>query len=142
MDARQPYDGNVATLPAKEAEQNAKMLDKELTEAWSLVATDKAGKLVEVVTARWWMGRSRTASVRYCSVWVRCADGAWHSGHGTAGGYGNCKMSAAFDEAVKSAGIALARNVHGTGQSTVRLAMEAIARAAGYSDCPTLLVEH
>ena len=57
MDARQPYDGNVATLPAKEAEQNAKMLDKELTEAWSLVATDKAGKLVEVVTARWWMGR-------------------------------------------------------------------------------------
>ena len=137
-----PYDCNVATIPPpSERGQNARQQDSEMVTAWSAVCV-KDGLPVEVVTARWWMGRSRNASTQTCSLWVRCADGEWATGKGRARGYGYCRMSAAFDEAVTSAGIKLARNVHGTGESTVRIAMAAIAAAAGYEGCPLLIVEH
>lgn len=96
------------------------------------------GELTAPVEVRWWMGRSNNASVVYCSVWVRCKDGSWSSGYGTAGGYGYHKESAAFAEALSSAGIELVDDegrptyIGGAGDREVDRAIEAITRAAGY----------
>lgn len=126
---------NTATLPAKHTE-NARNLEpqKERTDSRKLLAFAD-GEFRELVDARWYMARrSDGASPIYCSVWVTDQRGnRYFAGHGKAGGYGYCKLSGAFDEAVTSAGIKLAKNVHGTGMSTVHDAMLAIAVALGYS---------
>ena len=67
------------------------------------VLTVKKGEISEIITARFYMGRSAQASVVYCCLWVpgKC------SGYGTAGGYGYHKESAALQAAINSAGIEL-----------------------------------
>jgi hypothetical protein len=129
--------------------------EKELINAYSVVAVHK-GRPVEAVTARAYMGRSRNASVVYASIWCRPADrnAAWAAGHGSAGGYGYHKESAAFDDAIMSAGIDLYGDVYGredkptkrasiagVGESAMRDAFEAIARALGYRG-QLVMVQH
>lgn len=125
-----------ATLPDHDT-QNARNMEpeKELVERLVLVATAPDGTLVDVVDARWYMARrSDGASPVYCSVWIRSPLLArWLAGRGKAGGYGYCKQSAAFSEAVDSAEIKLSRRVDGVGMEAVREAMNAIAKAAGYT---------
>ena len=150
---RPPYDTNHATLPAEET-QNARNLggDKETIERTCLVVFSQAERsriqkrdaengwrsrgdegFRTVVDARFYMGRSGSASTVYCSIWVHTKDGKGYSGHGKAGGYGYHKQSAALADAIRSAGIKLAGDPSGCGDSAMRHAMEAIARAAGYS---------
>jgi hypothetical protein len=111
---------------------------KELIEAMSIVVSAPDKRLHEVCTARWWMGRSKEASVIYASLWVRRprtvdkegnleSNSCWWSGTGSAGGYGYHKVSAALDEAISSAGITLSRSVSGTGEC--EQALMAIAQA-------------
>lgn len=133
--------------------ENARHLDnKELVSAYSLVVRLPSGELREVVTARCYMGRSTSASVVHAVICIRCADGHWTSGSGSAGGYGYHKESAALADAVKSAGIKLKEldrtdrpdrwfDFGGTGTSYYPQVFEAIARAAGYRG-RTLLVSH
>ncbi len=165
-----------ATLPAIET-CNAKNLqgEKEEVDSRVLMAFDakerkrcQAGTypqasdgMATVLTARWWMARSGDgASPVYCSVWINTRDGRSFSGHGKAGGYGYCKSSAAFQDALDSAGVELSAlsehydaetrerttgprkraSVAGVGESAVREAAEAIARAAGYGRCPQVWV--
>lgn len=79
--------------------------DKELTAAYSIIGKVN-GELREVVVARCYMGRSSSASVVYCSLWVHA--GELHcSGKGSAGGYGYHKPSAALQDAISSAGVEL-----------------------------------
>lgn len=134
-------------------QDNARRPDnKELVSACSLVVRLPSGELREVVTARCYMGRSASASVVHAVIWVRCADGHWTSGSGSAGGYGYHKESAAIADAIKSAGIELKDldrtdrkdrwfDLGGTGTSHYPQVFEAIARAAGYHG-RTLLVSH
>lgn len=103
--------------------------EKELCRGMYVIGT-RNGKLDEVVTARFWMGRSASASVVHCSVWVRC-DPHWTSGKGKAGGGGYHKMSAALQEALSDAGITLDEPIDGCGDSAMEKALEAVARAAG-----------
>ena len=132
--------------------ENAKRPDnKELVSAYSLVVRLPSGEMREAVTARCYMGRSASASVVHAVLWVRCADGEWTSGSGSAGGYGYHKESAAIADAVRSAGIELKDLENdckdhwfafgGTGESYYPQVFEAIARAAGYRG-RTLLVSH
>lgn len=103
------------------------------------------GELRTVCTARFYMGRSRTASTVYCALWV---DGPGYcSGKGTAGGYGYHKQSAALADAIRSAGITLTganyahmpekldfkkpAHIGGCGGGSMNTALKAIARAAG-----------
>ncbi len=113
-----------------------------------------AGKLCEVVTARFYMGRSRNASTVYCSVWVHC-EGIHTAGHGTAGRWGCHKSSAALSAALSSAGIELWGSpydkegedtqkgerayISGCGDSAMRSALLAVARATG-ADCSEYLI--
>lgn len=62
-------------------------------------------EIKEIACARFYMGRSASASVVYCCLWLHGDAGA--SGRGSAGGYGYHKKSAALDEAIESAGIEL-----------------------------------
>lgn len=134
-------------------QENARRPDnKELVSAFSLVVRLPSGELREVITACCYMGRSASASVVYAVIWVKCADGHWTSGNGSAGGWGYHKESAAIASAIKSAGIELKdmdrtdRKDHwfdlsGTGTSYYSQVFEAIARAAGYHG-RTLFLSH
>jgi len=132
--------------------ENAKRPDnKELVSAYSLVVRLPSGEMREVITVRCYMGRSASASVVHAVLWVRCADGEWTSGSGSAGGYGYHKESAAIADAISSAGVTLQylendRKDHwfdlgGTGTSYYPQVFESIARAAGYRG-RTLFLSH
>ena len=70
-----PYPKLTATLPTAPDISNAVNHGgkKELIDATSVVVFAQ-GELHEVCTARWYMGRSRAASVVYCSLSVRRKD--------------------------------------------------------------------
>ena len=132
-----PYKGNIATLPDAEHISNARNYwqEKELVNRLQVVA--KVGDEYETpIDARFWMGRSRSASVVYCSIWVhgRINDYKDWSGRGTAGGGGYHKESAALDAAIRSAGIVMDSHFGGCGEGAMRHALTAIAVALGYED--------
>jgi hypothetical protein len=134
-----------ATLPA-ETVSNARNYggDKETVTRLCVVGK-KNGELCSIVEARFYMGRSRDASTVYCSLWV--SGEKWCSGSGKAGGYGYHKESAALDAAIRSSGIFLGganystnegridykkrAAIGGCGSDSMRMALKAIARAAG-----------
>ena len=112
--------------------------NKETVDTYDLVAY-WAGQLIHPICVRWYTGRSNSASVVYCTIWVHSS--ANHetliescSGSGSAGGYGYCKRSAAFADALESAGIRLNHSIGGTGMGRVRSAIEAIGRGLGYDE--------
>lgn len=127
-----------ATLPAEDTSNGKNLGDtKETVETRIMVAKERTGMRV-VVEARWYMARrSDGASPIYCSVWIQ-ANGRYFAGHGKAGGYGYCKRSAAFQDALDSAGIKLAYSIDGRGMSEVDRAMEALADALGCDTDPLL----
>lgn len=114
-----------ATLTTQNRNAENYGFNKEMIKALSVVALDNHGKPVEVITARWYMGRSSSASTMLCSVWIH-APGFHTSGSGKAGWYGYCKSSAAFADAITDAGIELSEPVHGVGSSAVIEACRAI----------------
>jgi hypothetical protein len=91
---------------------------KELVSTWNVIGKIK-GELKTVVTARCYMGRSRSASTVYASVWIH-GDDIYTSGHGSAGGYGYHKESAAIDDAITSAGIELYGSAYADKDGMVR----------------------
>ena len=123
---------------------------KEVVRRWSVVVAGERFPykrdlrsfpfLREPITVRWYMGRSSSASVVYCSVWVRGVDHEW-SGHGKAGGFGYDKYSASFEDALSGAGIKLSSSIHGAGDMAVRGVLKDVIQAIGYSGCPMLIVE-
>lgn len=120
-----------AKLPAEFSPNGRNYSDeKEMTAAYIVIGIGSSRSDVkEVATARFHMGRSKTASRVYCSLWVhgRC------SGHGWAGGYGYHKPSAALDSAIRSAGITLEGDeISGRGESAMLDALHAIGIAAGF----------
>jgi hypothetical protein len=58
------------------------------------------------------------------------------SGTGAAGGYGYHRPSAAAAEAIRNAGFELSEDISGRGDSSIELAVKAIAEALGYPNCP------
>lgn len=112
----------------------------------------------QVIVARTYMGRGRSASQVKAAIWVALSDkktpAGWEYGHtsgaGCAGGYGYDKASTAIADAIESAGIELygttyqrhgekvdfKKRVHfgGAGSSATRSALLAIAYAAGWND--------
>lgn len=139
----------------KDQVSNARQPDnKELIDTINVVAKrrnyDGKISLRAIVTARFYMGRSASASVVYCCLWVHGrtkAGEVYTSGAGTAGGYGYNKESAALATAISSAGIELygdqyerdtsaKRNkqparIDGCRSSAMDGALRAIAKAAG-----------
>ena len=119
-----------ATLPAKDV-MNAKWKDGKEQVSFYAVSAWTGEAFEQPITVRVWMGRSRNASTVYCALWChnREGNGRSFSGAGSAGGYGYHKESAALDSAIRSAGISLDRRIRGVGDSAMRDALGAIARA-------------
>jgi hypothetical protein len=136
--------------------QNGKNYGGEKETTLRMIVVGKRGKeLAPIVEARFYMGRSSSASNVYCSLWVHGAE--YCAGHGVAGGYGYHKESAALQGAIKMAGITLfgsnyARahdqkrvnfkdlaHIGGCGYGSMETALKAIARAAGAKG-PLLIV--
>lgn len=144
------------------AVSNAKMPDTPMVSAWSFIVKHN-GELREAITVRTYYSQrgSGMQPVRAC-IWISPADsnGEWHSGRGSAGGYGYHKESQAIADAIDSAGITLWGATYerqdepvsfknrvyfgGTGSSSYQRVFEAIARAAGYhiGKGSSLLVSH
>ena len=111
---------------------------KETIASWTLIAFED-GKFKELITARWYMGRSSSATQVDCAVWFHSAimessHAQWTdcSGRGKAGGGGYCKKSAAFEYAMNSAGIKCDEGIEGRGMSVVEDAMIALAKQQGF----------
>jgi hypothetical protein len=68
-----------------------------------------------------------TGSAFHCCAWFHSAD-SYGTGYGKATGSGYCKESAAIDEAIANAGIALEKRFGGRGESAIRDAALAIGR--------------
>lgn len=130
-----PYEGNAVVSLSEKVHTNARNLngDKELVRSLKYLATNDAGEIVDVVEVRWWMGRSRNASMVHCSIWVRVGH-EHRSGYGTAGGWGYCKESASLDGAITSAGIKLEAHINGCGDAAILHAVRAIGARAGFPD--------
>ena len=93
----------------------------------------------EIIDLRLYMSRSGDgASPIYGSIWIN-GNNQHTSGSGTAGGYGYHKGSAAAGDAISSAGIVLDKDINGRGDSAIKEALTAIARAMGFND--TCIVE-
>lgn len=129
-----------------------------------LAKTKHCNEVRGIVDCRVYIGRSRSASTVYASLWVHAFE-CLTSGTGKAGGWGYHKESAAIEHAISDAGIELygsaygepcrwnydekceytakelaaikrkenkrRSHIGGCGDSSVRLALESIARAAG-----------
>lgn len=127
-----------ATLPAESVENGFNYSpDKEMIDTFNVVVYHR-GVIINPVTLRLYMGRSRNASTVYASLWCNEVDArdpdTYHaySGRGNAGGGGYCKRSAAAGGAIRSAGIALSEPINGRGEGAICDALESIARAMGY----------
>jgi hypothetical protein len=129
---------NALTITPAKNTAKGQYADKETVKAWSVVAMKPTGDLAEIITLRWYRGRSNSANTIYCNLWLRV--GTMNSGHGAAGGGGYCKHSAAFDQAMRNAGIEYPQDVDGRGLSAVRKALNDIAETMGFYG--SLVVEH
>ena len=157
MKTKQPYMKAVMPLVSVSNARNYRC-EKELIRGIKLI--DKKTERV-IVDARWYMGKSASASTVYCSLWCmgRGVYDAAHStsGKGTAGGYGYRKDSAALASAITSAGITLygspcghpsngdsdkvtkallksVAHIGGCGDGSIDCALLSIAYAMGYRD--------
>lgn len=93
---------------------------------FSVVGFDPATqRVVEVVAMR----LHASARIHACT-WIYPADGAPRRGHGSAGGGGYCRRSAAGAEALEAAGVVLTEDIAGRGVDALRKALLATARAA------------
>ena len=123
----------------KDLKSNGRNMDnKETIQRWNLIAFDD-DKFKELATIRWYMGRSASSSVVYCTLWVtshtfRKTHDDWTdaSGSGSAGGGGYCKVSAAFQDALNNAGIFADEGIAGRGDTVVQDCLLALGRQAGF----------
>ena len=126
---------------------------KETMDRYQVIAYHK-GEFRSLITCRTYMARSSQAQVVYASIWVSAPSRpgkpeVYAAGHGSAGGYGYHKSSAAIQEAISSAGIKLYGSAYGprhnepedfkkechidgVGEQAIEYALTAIAAALGY----------
>jgi hypothetical protein len=157
MKTKQPY--MKAVMPQTSV-SNARNYGGEKEQIRGIKLIDKKTERV-IVDARWYMGRSTSASAVYCSLWCM-GRGVYESAHSTSGkgtacGYGYHKASAALASAITSAGITLygspyghpvnqdsdkvtkallksVAHIGGGGDVSIECALLSIAYAMGYRD--------
>lgn len=118
------------------AQENGKNLasEKEIIEMRNLIAFD-GEKFNELIWVRWYTARIRQAEKVHCSIWINTkVFGRYTSGYGTASGIGTCKLSTAFAEALKCAGIYASEPISGRGMSIVDECLKEMGLDAGFYD--------
>lgn len=124
-------DINVLSIEPKESHKDFD--NKECIARRELIAFHE-GRFVSIITARWYMGKSASSSVVYCQAWFSRINNGLDSaaGHGSAGGGGYCKQSAAYSDAASKAGIKFDKDISGRGMSVVEDSMIAFGKYLGY----------
>lgn len=90
------------------------------------------GAMPERISARiYGTGKQNTACLWINSTTKKFPDGVHVSGSGKAGGYGYHRPSAALGEAIGNAGFALSESISGRGETAMREALMAMAKALG-----------
>lgn len=118
-----------ATLNPKHRNKSFPARIPALFATFSVVGFDPAAqRVVEVVAMRLYAS-ARAARIHACT-WIYPADGAPRRGHGSAGGGGYCRRSAAGAEALEAAGVVLTEDIAGRGVDALRKALLATAAAA------------
>ena len=136
-----------AIIPTQTVSNGTSYPKKELAQQYHAIGLFN-GLMGEFIDCRLYMSRSGDgASPVYCSIWIRgeprIYDGKYMghelhtSGRGQATGYGYHKTSQAVANAIESAGVKLVSeegkplDIGGRGDSLIKEALEAIARAGG-----------
>lgn len=115
-----------ATKTVSHTAHNGKMLDKNPCYVGEAFIVN--GRTPEpVATIRVWGTDARSRA----SVWIKTKEDM-SSGHGTAGGYGYHRGSAAVQQAIASAGYSLDFDISGSGTSYYPDAIAACLRAEGW----------
>jgi len=105
---------------------------KETIGALTLVVC-RGGQIHEPITVRYYKGRSSSATVVYCSVWIRdTRGGEEYNATGKAKGYGFDRPSAALQDALENAGFVFSREFGGEGPQAAREAVLVVANALGW----------
>lgn len=112
--------------------------EKETHNVMHVVATTRDG-MRQIITCRFYSGRSSNSSVHYCSIWFTGKTLLYGSGTGEACGYGYHKDSAALDAALRASGVTLGYPIAGAGETAMHDALHALAAALGYRK--TIIVE-
>jgi len=120
----------IVTLPTRDVSNGKQFDGKEKIEQFYVVGRLDNGELYEFIDCRVYMSKSRTAAVKYASIWIY-SNNCYLSGTGKAGGGGYCRTSAAIAEAIASAGIKLDKDISGRGIDMAKDALLAIAKACG-----------
>jgi hypothetical protein len=114
--------------------------DKPIFEERNLICArpyDKKANMSNAVTVRWYKSNRHNAHTIHCCIWVFGKDHSvvgHRSGSGKAGGYGYCKSSAAFAEALENAGFRTPfDSISGRGMYVVEDAIKGIGILLGYS---------
>lgn len=89
-------------------QDNGRRIDGGLLSVRSVLAI-KDGQVREYVRARFW--RKPSGTLVHCGLWIYGDVNA--SGYGRAGGWGYDRMSAALEDALRSAGVTLYGDVYG-----------------------------
>lgn len=90
------------------------------------------GAMPERITARIYStGKQNTACLWINSTSRRFPDGVHVSGSGKADGCGYHRPSASLEEAISNAGFTLSESISGSGESAMREALLAVAKAIG-----------
>jgi len=121
-----------AQLLANQGTMRAKNFNRDKMLTTAIVATDKTtGR--KIVDCRVYIGKSSSATMMYCSIWIYGE--RVYNGLGKAGGGGYHKASAAMYEALHNAGWAVSEPISGCGDASMHDAAVAVAQAvAGHDD--------
>lgn len=122
-------------LPDKKVEVHIpRVIDKQeiITRLITVGLQPDKRQIIEVIDARWFMGKSSNASKISCAIWIHTPE-EYLVGYGQAGGWGYCKQSAAADAALRSLG-ATGFDCSGQGMSIVREVFRDIGKTLGYDE--------
>lgn len=130
-----------ATLSANHQNADFPRRLPPLFAAYTVAGFDPATQRISTAVTMRFYASPRAARIHACT-WVYPTTGAPRRGRGMAGGGGYCRRSAAGAYALDAAGVALSEGVAGRGDSVLREALIAAARAARPDLIALTVIDH
>lgn len=129
------------TARISDSVEKAKNLDGTKERVSTLIGIGiENGRIVFFSEARIWASRRDPQDHDvHCGVWLHHI-GTYQSGHGSAGGSGYHRYSAAMDSALRNAGVHLSEDIDSRGDAAMEAAMVAVGVALGVPEDTILII--
>lgn len=129
------------TARISDSVEKAKNLDGTKERVSTLIGIGiENGRIVFFSEARIWASRRGPQDHDvHCGVWLHHI-GIYQSGHGSAGGSGYHRYSAAMDSALRNAGVHLSEDIDSRGDAAMEAAMVAVGVALGIPEDTILII--